>query len=266
MKQLLSSEFYRLKKNKGVFATLIVALTLSILSPLFMTLMIHFIDKSINIGNFEVYGIDEFCTILSGSSFLSFLLFFTTTSYSCDDFKYGTIRNKIIIGYNRRKVYLAKLIINIFIGVVIQTIYAILSLLFFSLFLKFDKDNILSLAEFGNILNLLLTSILIQITTYSLLTALSLNIKKSNKTIIFFVVTLIGISAVDEVLQITFIELELYKVLELLTDINPTNQLNYIAYNELHTDLIILIIVTNIIYTVGISLIGMNSFNNKELK
>lgn len=266
MKLLLKSEFYRLFKNKGIIVTAILSLIFSILLPLFLAFLFAIIESQLSVGGINFYGIHQYCSVLAGGSLISLILFFVTTSYSCDDFKYGTIRNKVISGCSRNQIYLAKLIVNVTTGVVIQSVYAILSLIFCSIFLGYDRTNTFSINEFGNILNLLLTSIFIQITTYTLLTTLTTTLQKSNKSILFFVITLMIISVAAEIIYYVLMEFDLYKMIELLTDMNPTNQLNYIMYNELHKDLIILIIITNIIYTFIISLIGMRSFKEKELK
>ena len=266
MKHLLISEIYRLKKNKGILVTAILALAFSILLPLFMTLMIAIIESELSIGSLGFHGIHQFCSVLSGGSLISFILFFTTTSYSCDDFKFGTIRNKIITGSSRKSIYLAKLIINVAVGVIIQTVYALLSLLFCSIFLGYDGSGAFAFSDFLNILSLLVSSIFIQITTYSLLTALTANLQKSNKSVLFFVIAMMVVSVLFEVLYFIFQELDLYKVLVLINDLYPTNQINYIMFNELHPDLVILIVVSNILYSLIISIIGLKSFEGKELK
>ena len=156
MKLLLKSEFYRLFKNKGIIVIAILSLIFSILLPLFLAFLFAIIESELSIGGIDFYGIHQYCSVLAGGSLISLILFFVTTSYSCDDFKYGTIRNKVISGYSRNQIYLSKLIVNVTTGVVIQSVYAILSLIFCSIFLGYDRTNTFSINEFGNILNLLL--------------------------------------------------------------------------------------------------------------
>ena len=94
MKHLLLSEIYRLKKNKGLLVLLIVAVSLSILEPILLKIGLETLSDLMGIGTIDIYGLDQFCVALSGSSIISIILFFIISSYSNDDFKYGTIRNR----------------------------------------------------------------------------------------------------------------------------------------------------------------------------
>jgi ABC-type transport system involved in multi-copper enzyme maturation permease subunit len=267
MKHLLQSELYRLKKNKGIFILLIVAIILAILEPIVLKKGLETLSSLVGLGGtIDIYGIDQFCTALSGSSLISFILFFIITSYSNDDFKYGTVRNKIISGYNRKQIYLSKLIVNVSASVAVQLVYSLSVLLFSSLVLGFNKSSSFELSDFTNILSLILSSVLIQVTTYSLLTLINVTTQKNAKTIIWFLATNMIISFALSIIMIILSELDLQSWITLIQDMDPNNQLTYISKNYLETDLFILIIVSNIIYIVIINLIGYNNFKKKELK
>ena len=266
MKHLLLSELYRLKKNKGIFVTFILAIVFSFISPLFITVGLALLETMINVESLDFYGINQFCSILAGGSLISIIMFFTISSYSNDDFKFRTVQNKIISGYSRKKIFFAKLIINVSASVVILVIYALLSLLFSSLFLGFNKESTFTMTSLTNILLLLLCAILIQITTYTLLTTINVIAQKNTKTLIWFVLINIFISIISSTLIDILNELELYSWVNLIQDMLPEMQLMYIGLNLLNIDLIILIVVTNLIYTLIITLIGYSSFKTKELK
>lgn len=266
MKNLLRSEIYRLTKNKGIIVTSILALALSIFVPFFLTVGLAIIESIMNVDSLHYYGFDQFCSTLSGGSLVSIILLFVLTSYSTDDFKYRTIQNKIISGYNRKQIFFTKLIINVSIGVIINIVYSLFTLLFSSLFLGFSNSSTFVFADFLNILGLLASYILIQITTYTLLTVINISKQKNNKTLVWFIVINIIIS-IGISISITLLEvLELQGWIVLIQDLDPNTQLVYLANNELNPDLFILIIISNIIYTFIIGLIGYNSFKNKELK
>ena len=266
MKHLLLSEIYRLKKNKGLLVLLIVAVALSILEPILLKIGLETISDLMGIGTIDIYGLDQFCVALSGSSIISIILFFIISSYSNDDFKYGTIRNKIISGYSRKEVYIAKLIVNVCTSIIIQLIYALCVLLFSSLVLGFNKTSSSALADLTNILVLIISSILIQITTYSLLTSINVTAQKNTKTIIWFIVINMIISVALSIIVALLAEFDLQSWITLIQDMDPNNQLNYISNNYVEKDLFILIIVSNIIYIITINLSGYNNFKNKELK
>ena len=141
MKNLIRSEFYRLFKDKGIIVTCILALAFSILGPLLITIGVAFLESTFPGETFPVYAIDQFYPLLGGGSLISIILFFSIVSYSCNDFKFGTIRNKVISGYKRSHIFLSKLIVIVSTGVIVQLVYSILSLLFYSLFLGFNETR-----------------------------------------------------------------------------------------------------------------------------
>jgi ABC-type transport system involved in multi-copper enzyme maturation permease subunit len=146
-----------------------------------------FRDRSLNTMYYDTYpaGLDAYTAAFTVPDFL----FFIITSYSNDDFKYGTVRNKIISGYNRKQIYLSKLIVNVSASVAVQLVYSLSVLLFSSLVLGFNKSSSFELYDFTNILSLILSSVLIQVTTYSLLTLINVKTQKNAKTIIWFLAT-----------------------------------------------------------------------------
>jgi len=266
MKNLIRSEFYRLFKDKGIIVTCILALAFSILGPLLITIGVAFLESTFPGETFSVYAIDQFYPLLGGGSIISIILFFSIVSYSCNDFKFGTIRNKVISGYERSHIFLSKLIVIVSTGVIVQFVYSILSLLFYSLFLGFNETNTFTGADFVNILQSLLCFIVTQITIYTLITLLSITYQKNNKTVLFFLLVSIAESSLFSAINVLLIRFDLIELMDFFNDIFVSNQLTLISMNLLHTDLIILMVVTNIIYTSLLILIGLKSFSKKELK
>ena len=266
MKHLFASEFYRLRKNKSILVTFIIAIILAIILPIFVTIGVAFLEHSLNIDNLGVYGLDQFFSLLGSSNLIVILLIVNIASFSCNDFSYGTIRNKIISGHNRTQVYLVKLIVNLVSSLVIYIVYTLVSLILTSILLGFNANNTVSIVDIKDILVALLVYIFIHISTYTLLTMCSMNHQTSKKSVIWFLVVTYGYSFILEILIMVCDELGIYAPINLLTDLNPLNQLTYISFNELHTDLVLLIIVSNIIYSLGFTLIGIKSFKTKELK
>lgn len=266
MKNLLISEFYRLRKNKGVIVTAIVALALAILLPLLMLLGVKTLEKIYGISSLGIYGLEQYYSLLGSSNIVGILLTINIASFACNDFAFGTVRNKIISGHTRTQVYLAKLIVNLVSSLAIYLVYSIICSGLIGIFFGVNHENIITAIDFKNIVVSTISFVFIHISSYSLLTNISMKSQTTKKSVIWYIVFVYAYAFSLELLIIFFDEIGFTAILDLLTDINPLNQLSYITYGELHTDLFILTIVSNIIYSTIITLHGIKSFNKKELK
>ena len=115
MNKLLRTNFFRLIKNKIFWG--IVIITLGIASVLLFNTIIN------NQGETKE-GIDRLLVMYMffiGIAMAMFTSLFMGTEYSD-----GILRNKIVIGYSRKDIYLADLITSIIVGLCIQFIYMLI--------------------------------------------------------------------------------------------------------------------------------------------
>ena len=106
MYKLLNAGFYRLIKNKIFFG--IIAITLIIAGGLF-----YMIDLS--------YGLD--IILLKNIETIGFFISIFTSLFVGLEYANGTIRNKIVVGHSRIKIYFSNLIICITVGIILEVIY-----------------------------------------------------------------------------------------------------------------------------------------------
>ena len=107
MYKLLNAGFYRLGKNKIFWGIIIITLC-----------MACFFLKSLNFwgDSIELLLINHFVTI-------GFFISIFTTLFVGLEYANGTIRNKIVAGHSRTKIYLSNLIISITVGIIIELVY-----------------------------------------------------------------------------------------------------------------------------------------------
>lgn len=120
MYKLLNASFTRLKKN-SVFWLLIIATILISIGALIGQYKGLLLSKK--------YDVPMKTTEELMISFLTVIGFFIATFTSIfvgAEYSNGTIRNKIVIGNSRMKIYLSNLIISIVVGIIIEFIYLML--------------------------------------------------------------------------------------------------------------------------------------------
>lgn len=108
MYKLLNANFYRLIKNKIFW--------LSVIATLIMACVLFYI---LDLSN----GIETILFKHIGASGIFISIF--TSLFVGLEYANGTIRNKIIVGHSRTKIYLSNLIISVIVGIILETIYMI---------------------------------------------------------------------------------------------------------------------------------------------
>lgn len=110
MFRLLNASFFRMKKNKVFFTINIITIGIAI------AIIINNIpNKALNIN------IDNLLFYYNYVSGLFIAMF--TSLFIGADYDYGTIRNKIIVGHTRKRIYLSNFIFSIISGFVFELIY-----------------------------------------------------------------------------------------------------------------------------------------------
>lgn len=156
MYKLLNASFFRFKKDKVFWG--LIAITLGIASFNLYNSMKN------NIG--ESTGIDNL--LLSYILIIGIFMSIFTTLFIGLEYASGTIRNKIIVGNSRIKIYITNLIISIIAGICMQIVYMIFITIIGGHALGGLK---MSLSQFG----LILLDIVMMIVTYaSIFTFISL--------------------------------------------------------------------------------------------
>ena len=116
MLSLLKADFYRMLKSKIT----IVSLILSIIFPIFVALLYYAISKMPMEGSPEdIETLSKMFTAraMIGSSFsftngIGIIIPIFGAIFVSSDLKNGTLRNKIVIGHDRKSIYLSHLIFD----------------------------------------------------------------------------------------------------------------------------------------------------------
>ena len=111
MSNLLAEGFRRLFKGKRFYIVLAIIIAI----PTFASIFIRIVEgEAVNLGS-------VLCFSMIGT--MTMFISITAGLFIISDFKNNTIRNKIIIGHSRTKIYLANLIIALFVAFVYQLVF-----------------------------------------------------------------------------------------------------------------------------------------------
>ena len=170
MYKLLNADFYRLIKNKIFWGLIIITLC-----------MACFFLK-----NLEFYGdsIELLITNLFGT--IGFFISLFTTLFVGLEYANGAIRNKIVVGHSRIKIYLSDLIISITVGIIIELAYILFILVVGNVILD-EAQFVLPIAQFFKMLLHIVTIIIMYSTIFNCITLLCNDITVSTVICIIFV-------------------------------------------------------------------------------
>lgn len=179
MYKLLNEGFYRLRKNKIFWGLLVLTIC--------MACFFLYSSKKDNSNSYiDQLMIEHIVTI-------GFFISVFTSLFVGLEYANGTIRNKIVVGHSRMKIYLANLIISITVGIIIEAVY----ILFVSIILK---GELMLPSQFGTILLHIVMIIIMYSTIFNCITLLCNEITVTTVICIMLVVVMY---IADGVLAIT---------------------------------------------------------------
>ena len=126
MANLLAEGYRRLFKGKRFYIVLAVIIAIPTIAAVFLRIVEK---RALNPGGALVFSL-----IGTMSMFISI----TAGLFIITDFKNNTIRNKIIIGHSRTKIYLANLIISLTVAFIYQMVFWLTLIAFGKTIMRFD--------------------------------------------------------------------------------------------------------------------------------
>lgn len=173
MYKLLNADFYRMIKNKIFWGLIIITLC-----------MACFFLKSL-----EFYGDSIELLIINHFTTIGFFISLFTTLFVGLEYANGTIRNKIVVGHSRIKIYLSNLIISITVGIIIELVYILFMLVVGNAIFN-EVRLVLPITQFFKMLLRVVTIIIMYSTIFNCITLLCNDITVSTVICIIFVFVL----------------------------------------------------------------------------
>lgn len=266
MNNLIKNEIFKMKKDKSLKIGLIVTVALTVLTVL-SNLLVNNMLKGTELPDMEMLGDLFFTSKYSISTFFSitnnfsFILPVFIAIFICKDFSYGTIRNKVIAGYSKTKIYLSTLISSYLVGGVLILINLIVTIILSMLLLEGDVEIVW-------LLKICALGILMYVEVLSMITFIAMCTKSQALTIVLSMV-------------IMFLGVILVSVLELYDSTKWIGDLTFLKHSNILTaqgseeiDSVYLLTTTRTIKVllssigwIGLfGLLGIYGFNKKDIK
>ena len=266
MSDLLRADYYRIKKDVILVISLIIiaffALSTPALSLLLKKLLIDSIGEldGMNLG-ISFTGKYVFVSSLSVSNNVALILPVLIGIIVCRDFSSGTVRNKIIAGHSRLRIYLSSLVTAASVGAALFLIYSLLMLSFGSLLLGYGSA--FTLSEFVYVLKVLLMGTLM----YSALMAFAVFFAATTRRVGLTIVLQIAIAMIVSILGTLPMMLpDCPEWLEWLSRLNPSYQLLLATSDKFSTDLFVTSLLSSVAYISISAAAGSLIFRRAELK
>ncbi len=271
MINLLKADLKRMLRDKLFLITCIIGAGFALITGLLYFGLNSLID-SLEEGLLMFYAKDILAASFAPLSNFGLALPIFICIILNKDFSYGTIRNKIICGYSRTKIYLSLLISTILLMVTTILGYTVVNFGLSSLLLDYSITT-----TFAKDLEYILLTILFGVIGYILLASFvvffSTTTKNGGLAIILyfgiaFLLTLISVACA---LSSSFLgdDMSFFKnIFEILCNINIFYLFNsVIGYVDVyHLKEILFIVFDVIIFGTLITLLGIKIFNKKDLK
>ncbi|MGG5463282.1 ABC transporter permease [Clostridium sp. B9] len=258
MMNLIKSEVFKLKREKNLYIVLLLIVIL-------FSVISNFTYENVVIGLKNILGTNRvnlnsgsyiMVEMLKSADILILLFLPIISSILMIDFSSGTIKNNIISGYSRSKIYLSKLIVCSITCILIVLFYVVIA--FCMVTIKNGYDGSLDL----NLILETIKVILIQIPIYIgiISTAFMIGILTQNKTVVISIYLLYQF--VIEIIFIAFGD-----KLSNIMQYEPISNLDKVAHISTNTSgdnlTFILIGIVMIVVTIFIGLIKMNRMDIK---
>ena len=264
MSNLVKNELFKMKKDKSLKVALIITIALTVFTVL-SNLLVNKLMENI-LGSDTLSGV-FFDVKYSVSTFFSltnnfgFILPIFIALFICKDFSYGTIRNKVIAGYSKTKVYLSTLCSSLIIGIALVLINLLLTIVLSFMLLKGSVDILWLLKICG-------LGMLVYIETLAFITMIAMLSKSQAITIIVSMgVIFFGIIAVSI--------MDLYDTTRIISDFIFLKHSNIVVGQGsveigsnylLTTGRVIRMLVSSVLFIAGTTIFGIYTFKQKDMK
>ena len=277
MLNLLKNDLLRIIKDKTIIVIIAITVALAFARPLISALP-GFIYNQLNPENKinvreQAAAFDLFLGSFSVSGAVGILTPIFLIILIAKDINFGTIRNKIILGYSRTKIYLSYLLTAFISMVVIMFGYAILTLLFSLAFFNPFANNIDVGQYIGYIFLMLFVYLILYAFIISFVLFTRISLKGNASTIAIYIVVILSL----ELLGLTcfmisefFIDINgnvSFNIFTFLSNINPIYYIGETSsLDKFYLSDLLWMIIPTLIYASLNIFFGLLIINKKDIK
>jgi len=277
MIKLIKIDFLRILKDKLFLIVCILSAVFAIITPLLnygiITLMADVMDATdeeaaLMMGMMQIDAKTMFFSAFSAGNNFGMILPILFSIVLCKDFSQGTVRNKILSGRSRREIYLSSFIVTSAVLIASILVHAVMTLGFSLLLMDYQSEPF-SASDFGYAIASVGLWVLAYIAISALVTYLCHAVKNAGVSVVlFFAINLV----------FTLVGTLLIMGGGMLVDnpdlttalINIADAIPFSATHGLGTEYtaaqVLTTVIASVLLTAIFTLLGMLSFNKKDLK
>lgn len=277
MRNLLKNDLLRIIKDKTIIVVLIISVALAFSRPLFNALPGYiynnlYPENPINVRE-SAAAFSLFLDSFSITGIIGLLAPILISILISKDISFGTIRNKIILGYSRTKIFVSYLLSSLICYLILMFGYSLLTLLFsFIYFNPFPVDINQGLYVAYMFLKMFFY-ILVYAFILSFVMWLRISLKGNASTITLYIVFIFGLEllgALTHLISDLFIDLGgfgKFNIFTFLSNINPIYYINnYLNESKIYLSDILWITIPTVLYTSFNVFMGTLILNKKDIK
>lgn len=247
MKKLLSSEFFIIRKSLFIKIAVILGLVFSAFTIFQGLTFANFGNQERPEGaqdmpgrgmSFAIDGKSIFSSSFGLAIGFGIIVAILLAIMINNEFSNGTIRNKIIAGNSKIKVYLSMIIAYVSTGLILILTYSVIRLLLGTAILGYSEDIAFNINEFWYILQSLGLITLVYIVIFSVVILLATLLKNTGTTIIAVIGFVLLLNTTTNLYQLV----SDWTWLETLCDFNPVNMISVITEDSFTTLQLLIII------------------------
>lgn len=195
MRNILKAEFKKLRSSVFMYVLLALTFILPLINSGFLALISNLVEGEDVGGLLDVLNAPyTYAVSFNPTNNVGLLLIITIVVLGSNDFSQNTIRNKIIAGYSKDKIFLSSLVFNLIIAVATMLIYSSSTYLFHGLFNGFVAGEFWQIFKYGVIAY---SSIVV---IYTIATILTYHFKNIVAPLLITIGILLGVFAVYSIL------------------------------------------------------------------
>lgn len=274
MRGLLKADITRMRKDKLVLIVCILALIFAAMTPVLYAVLFSSlqIDDILMVSGL-ITGKSQFFGAFSIGNNLGLIAPVLLAIALCKDFSYGTVRNKIIAGKSRTKIFLSLFATCSVMLVAVMMLYAFATLSVSLIFFEY-QTTAFTLADFWYFLVSLALELLVLLWVAALLSCLCACMRNVGLVIVLYIAISLVLVIAGSVVQVALTVMEasggkenLIKTLRFIHRINVGNAVSYIGVGTSYTGADILYLTLPALAGIlGFTGLGVWRFNKKDLK
>jgi ABC-type transport system involved in multi-copper enzyme maturation permease subunit len=275
MKNLLLSDFRRVLKDKMMLVILIIAVAFSFFTPILYAVIFSFGVEGLDDPAISmlINAKSQFFQCFSMGNNLGLIMPVLLGIIICKDFSHGTIRNKIISGASRSKIYASMFIVCATVITAVMLLNAFLSLGVSLVFFEYQPEPF-ELADFGYFVASLGMVLLLTLFMGALLSWLCACSKNVGLVIVLYIAIAFALVMAGSITQLaaTFLGMQndtkaVADIFDLLTNINPAMLSSRVGIGREYTFADVMYnTLPQIICGTGLYLIGLMKFRKRDIK